>query len=278
MPTAELDKAISDATDEILKIDEKIASDSKTKEKVVEGNEDEESEESEESTGSEDEESSEDDFDETTLTEAKNLYKALKGDQAPAIIAALAQQVGLFKAETPKEVKENVKSLTEIVTDALGPEFKMLVPQMTKMMTAVLENERAERSAKFNEIEQQNVNRETVTVMDKVARENKISSEQLGKLIVPLTAEFLPGPKTSVETYIRGLYKQATVGRAAAQDRAKLADKARRNASDAPSRLNSAGAGSDKVDFNKKRSLKASIALAQQMIAGEGQTPAARRK
>lgn len=263
MPTAEIDKAISDATDEILKIDEKIAADAE------DIKEDDESESSDEPTGSEDEESSDDDgFDEVTLAEAKNLYKALKSDQGPAIIAALAQNVGLLKAETPKEVKENVKSLTEIVTESLGPEFKMLVPQMTKMMTAVLETERQERAARFNEIEQQNVTREVSTVMDKIAKENKISVPQLEKLISPLTGDMLPGPKTSVETYIRGLYKQATVGRVAAKTNAQIADKARRNASDAPSRLHTAGSVNESKMPSKKMTLKESIAWAQKEIEG----------
>lgn len=274
MPIAEIDKAISDATDEILEIDKKIDKDksvsdrgSDTKVETEEGDDDAES--SEEPTGSEDETSEDDDFDEVTLSEAKNLYRAIKGEQGPAIIAALAQQAGLLKAETPKEVRENVRSLQQIVEEALGPEFKMLAPQMTKMMTAVLETERAERSARFNEIEQQNVTREVTGVMDKVAKENKISVKQLEQLISPLTGEFLPGPKTSVETYIRGLYKQATVGRTAAKTSAQIADKARRNASDAPSRLHSAGSVSESKLPSKKMSLKESIAWAQQEIASK---------
>jgi len=269
MPTAALDKAISDATDEILKIDEKIASDRGSDKEVVEGDESESesSEESEVSTDTEEESSEDDDFDEATLSEAKNLYRAIKGEQGPAIIAALAQQAGLLKAETKTEVRENVRSLQQIVEEALGPEFKMLAPQMTKMMTAVLETERQERSARFNEIEQANVTREVTGVMDKVAKENKISVAQLEKLISPLTGEFLPGPKTSVETYIRGLYKQATVGKVAARTNAQIADKARRNASDAPSRLHTAGSVNESKMPTKKMSLKESIAWAQQEIA-----------
>lgn len=269
MPTA-IDTAIAEAADEILgdvkEIDKKIASAAGVEGDTDEG---ESPEESEVSTDTEEETSDDDDFDEATLSEAKNLYRAIKGEQGPAIIAALAQQAGLLKAETKTEVRENVRSLQQIVEEALGPEFKMLAPQMTKMMTAVLETERQERSARFNEIEQANVTREVTSVMDKVAKESKISVSQLEKLISPLTGEFLPGPKTSVETYIRGLYKQATVGRTASQDRAKLADKARRNASDAPSRLNSAGSISESKLPSKKMSLKESIAWAQQEIASK---------
>lgn len=268
--TAELDKAIDAATEEILEIDKKSKTPSKDKKEVestsTEEEEGETAESSEESQDSEDE-SSEDDLDEDTLAEAKNLYRAIKGPQGPAIIAALAQQAGLLKAETPAEVKRDVKSLSQIVTEALGPEFKMLAPQMTKLMQDVLESERQERTAKFNEIEQQNTSRETHSVMEKIAKENKISSDQLGKLILPLTDEFLPGPKTSVETYIRGLYKQATVGRIAAKTNAQIADKARRNASDAPSRLHSAGSVSESKLPPKKMNLKESIKWAQEQIA-----------
>jgi len=273
MPTA-VDKAINEATEEILK--DSKDSDAKGEEsKEKNKKEDQESEssedsEDEESSGSDEEKSSDDDFDDVTLKEAKALYRAIKGDQGPAIIAALAQQAGLLKAETKQEVKDNVKSLSQIVTEALGPEFKMLVPQMTRMMEAVLETARAEHSVKFNEIEQQNIQQMTNSAMEKVARENKISTEQLGKMIVPLTQEFLPGANTSAETYIRGLYKQATVGKFAAQDKAKIADKARRNASDAPSRLHTAGSISEGKLPTKKMSLKESIAWAQQQIADEG--------
>lgn len=264
--TAELDKAIDAATQEILDID-KEASDKSGDKPVVEApKEDEESESSEEPSGSEDE-SSDDDLDEDSLAQAKNLYKAIKGPQGPAIIAALAQNVGLLKADTPKEVKSDAKSLAQIVTEALGPEFKMLVPQLTKMMQDVLESERQERTAKFNEIEQQNMVRETNQVAEKLAKENKISVDQLWKLITPLTEDMLPGPKTSVETYMRNLYKQATVGRVAAKTNAQIADKARRNASDAPSRLQSAGSISEGKLPTKKMNLKESIKWAQEQIA-----------
>lgn len=261
---AAIDKAIEDATKEILE-------ETPPKDAAVETQdspdkkEDEESESSEEPTGSEDE-PSDDEFDNASLVEAKNLYRALKSDKAPAIIAALAQQAGLLNADTKKEVREDVKSLQEIVTDALGEQYKFLAPQMTKMMTAVLENERSERTAKFNEIEQRDTQTRVNSAMEKVARENKISVDQLGRMISPLTEEFLPGPKTSEDTYIRGLYKQATVGRVAAKTNAQIADKARRNASDAPSRLQTTGSVSDKAQPSKKMSLKESIAFAQEQI------------
>lgn len=266
MPTAEIDKAISEVADEILgdvkEIDKKIEADKATD--PPEGSVDDT--DPDDDPQNPDPQEDPDDFDEATLSEAKNLYRAIKGEQGPAIIAALAQQAGLLKAETKQEVKENVKSLTDIVSDALGPEFKMLVPQMTKMMTAVLESQRTESAAKFNKIEQANVAREVTTVMDKIARENKISVKQLEGLISPLTGEFLPGPKTSAETYIRGLYKQATVGRTVAKTTAQLADKARRNASDAPSRLHTAGSINESKMPTKKMSLKESIKWAQQEI------------
>lgn len=255
----EIDKAIGDAADEIL-AESTPAEGEETKEA-------EEAESSEEPTGSEDESPAGDEFDEVTLKEAKNLYLALKGEQGPAIIAALAQNAGLLnKPETKQEVKQNVRALSQIVEEALGAEFKMIAPQMTRLLTDVLEQERSDRAARFNEIEQQNTAREVTSTMDKIAKENKISSEQLGKLIEPLTKDLLPGPKTSVETYIRSLYKQATVGKLASRTSAQIADKARRNASDAPSRLHSAGSVSESNKAPKKMNLNDSIKHAMQQL------------
>src|ERR1035437_1258665 len=65
------------------------------------------------------------------LIESKNLYKALSGPQANAIIAALAQQAGLFPkvGEAPLTKKEEVsarKEIKDIFAEALGKEYGFL--------------------------------------------------------------------------------------------------------------------------------------------------------
>src|ERR1041385_3423966 len=79
------------------------------------------------------EETEEEDLDEPSKDEAFRLYKALKDPKAaPAIIAALAQQVGVFPQgqESKGEERQKVKDIKSILADSLGPEYKFLADRL----------------------------------------------------------------------------------------------------------------------------------------------------
>src|ERR1043166_5329001 len=91
------------------------------------------------------EEPEEEDLDEPSKDEAFRLYKALKDPKAaPAIIAALAQQVGVFpgQGEGKTEERQKIKDIKSILADSLGPEYKFLADRLGPAIEAVITQER----------------------------------------------------------------------------------------------------------------------------------------
>src|SRR5665647_1800561 len=117
-----------------------------------------------------------DDLTAEQLIESKNLYKALSGPQANAIIAALAQQAGLLPkaGEAPLTKKEEVsarKEIKDIFSEALGKEYGFLADRLAPAIEAVVKQERESSDNRFAELQQSNVEREVVTAYDKLATE-----------------------------------------------------------------------------------------------------------
>jgi len=199
------------------------------------------SETSEETTEETPETPAEDDLSAEQAQEAKNLYKALSGPQASAIIAALAAQAGLLpkQTEAPLTKKEETAARREIktiVAEALGPEYAFLQEKIGKIFDEVVAQQEESVAERFAVIQQNNVEREVVTAYNKLATETKGASKQFENRMAELSAE-IPIGTQNVETYMRRLYTIASSERKTSPQ--KVADQIRRNASDAPARLKS---------------------------------------
>ncbi len=186
----------------------------------------------------------EEEFSEEQLAESKTLYKALKGPQANAIIAALAAQAGLLPklgeaAPTKTEVAAAKREIKDIVRDALGPEYSFLQDKIGKIFDEVAAQQKAETEAKFAEIQTANVEREVVTAYEKLAVETKGESKKFETRMAQLSEE-IPIGDMNVKTYMQRLYAIATSERKASPQ--KIADQIRRNAGDAPNRLRTSAA------------------------------------
>lgn len=254
---AALDSAVAEAAGEIEKKLE-------TKEEEPEVQLTEEKEESDE-TGL--------DLSEEETAEARNLYKALKNPKSSAaIIAALAQQAGLFnQAEPPTktEVKEAKKEIRDILAESLGKEYSFLADKLGPAIEKVLVQEREASEEKFARIQQVNTEREVVTAYEKLAVETKGESKRLEGRMAELS-EQIPIGNLSVRDYMKNLYLIASGEKKTPP--AHVAEQIRRNSTDVGARLRTAsGTNNSGADLNKKRSLNESINFAlDQLTRGEG--------
>jgi hypothetical protein len=237
MPVSELDKAISDAADKIQN-GEKETTEEKpevTLEAEAEGGETEE-----DASGDTSEESTEDELSDSQKDESFRLYKALRDPSTSGpIIAALAQQIGLFKpgaTETRAEERAAAKDVKTILGEALG-EYKFLADKLGPAIETILAQERETQEVKFHEIQQNRVEAEVVTAYDRLSRDTKGESRKLEARMATLSEE-MPIGTMSVETYIKRLYAVAS-GEKSRTPTKVVADKIRRNANDASSRLQS---------------------------------------
>ncbi len=210
---------------------------------------------------------------EAQITESKNLYKALTGPQANAIIAALAAQAGLLPkpSEAPLTKKEEVaarREIRDIVKDALGPEYAFLQDKIGKIFDEVATQQRQENESRFAELQQTNVEREVVTAYEKLAAETKGESKKFEARMAQLSEE-VPIGSMNVTTYMKRLYAIANSEKRSSPQQ--IADKIRKNANDAPARLASKGSAAQASHPApetpaKRMSLDESIAWAQDQI------------
>ncbi len=271
MPDKEqaLDKAVNDAADKLLgggdgeKAAEKDAK-GEEKPEITIDKEETETEESEEA-GDEESELSDNERDESL-----RLYKALKDPKtAGPIIAALAQQAGFLNGkagETKTEEKKQAKAVKDILGEALG-QYKFLADALTPAIEQILEQERESSEQKFAEIQQSRIEQEVVSAYNALAKETKGESRQLEAQMTRLSEE-IPIGKMTVETYIRRLYTVAAGEKSKSSPKA-VADKIRRNANDATSRLQGTRGGEESTRSlpKEKMNINQSINWALEQIA-----------
>ncbi len=233
-----LDKAISDAAAEISGgAPPKVGEEPEVTVEIPEGEETPDGEEAP------DGEETSDDLSDDELTESKNLYKLLKDPKtAKAVVAALAAQNGLFpgKGEEPLTKKEETaakREIKDILSEALGDEYKFLSDKLSKAFESVLEQERGEQNSRFAEIQRQNVEREVTANYERLAKETKGESKKFESRMAQL-AEEIPIGSMDVRTYLDRLYTVASSEQRKVAPQ-KVADKIRRNAGDASARLKS---------------------------------------
>lgn len=210
------------------------------------------------------------DLSEEQILESKNLYKALRGPQGPAIIAALAQQAGILPksgepAPTKAETAAARRNIKDIVKDALGPEYSFLQDKIGKIFDEVVTQERAASDERFAEIQQSRVEQEVANAYQKLATETKGVSKQFETRMAALSEE-IPIGNMNVSTYMQRLYTIASNERKSSPQ--KVADQIRRNASDATTRLKTSSAAAQTPEIpTKKMGLDESIRWAQDQIA-----------
>lgn len=254
-------------------------------EEVVEGQEEEivegaETEASEEGTGEDDGAGSEEESAED-LAEAKRIYKLLKDPtSAKQLVRELARAEGLLDGTPPTktEIKAAKASIKDILKEKLGDKYDFLTPALAEAFETILAGERETQQQSIQQMQIDQTKRETTDVLAKLAKETKGESRKVESQMLALMNEFQIGPGVSIEKYLRGLYAQASSARTAQNAKNQNNDKIRRNANDAPSRLQtSSGAETNRtsntpagIDPNKPMSLKDAVnfAVGQQSRQG----------
>lgn len=218
------------------------------------------------------------------LAEAKRIYKLLKDPtSAKQLVRELARAEGLLGEDAPttrKEVAAAKASIKDILREKLGDKYDFLTPALAEAFETILAGERETQQQSIQQMQIDQTKRETTDVLAKLAKETKGESRKVESQMLALMNEFQIGPGVSIEKYLRGLYAQASSARTAQTAKNQNNDRIRRNANDAPSRLQTSSSGTETVrttdtgvDPNKRLSLKESVALAVSQ-----QTQQSRRK
>jgi len=205
-----------------------------------------------------DEPPSEEDLSEEQAEEAKRLYQALRSPQASAVIAALAQQAGILNKPIETKAEERIakKEIKEIIREHLGESYKFLADQLGPAIEAVLTQERQTQESRFAEIQSHRLEQDVIQSFTNLSRETKGESKKYEAKMTDLSQE-VPIGNMSVDRYIQVLYTLATAGRKEAPKG--NMDKIRRNANDAPSRLQGNAQGRESSLPNKKMNINESI-------------------
>jgi hypothetical protein len=216
-------------------------------------------------------------LDEASLKEAKKLYKSLKDPtKAYGVVSALAGQMGLLQGpkapETKQEVKEAKKDVKLILKEALGKEYDFLSDRIGNALDAIFEQERETQQAELTKLSNAQVERDSLTAMNELATETKGESRKFEAKMVELSKEILPGPKSTMKSYLKQLYTLASAGKTTTVVKQDLQNKIRRNANDVHGRINGGGGQQALKGFdpNKKYSLKESVALAAKTLEQAG--------
>ncbi len=200
--------------------------------------------------------------------EAHGLYKLLRDpSQQKNVVRILAQQSGLLNANGEPTGKQTVaatrRDLKELVKEKLGPEYAFFSDKLTEVIGAALAEERSYIDERLTTSAQNEVERETFTALDRLARETKGESKKFEDRMISLMDRIKPSENLSTYEYFKDLYTLASSGKVAASTKAQIADKINRNAGNAAERLNSKGTGKGGTPTGpEKKGLKASVEYA----------------
>jgi len=214
------------------------------------------------------------------VAEARRIYKLLKDPKtATSLVRELAHAEGLLDGtpNTPKDIKTAKASIKDILKEKLGDKYDFLTPALAEAFETILAGERETQQQSIQQMQIDQTKRETTDVLSKLAKETKGESRKVESRMLELMNEFQIGPGVPIEKYLRGLYAQASAARTATNAKNTQNDKIRRNANDAPSRLQSSSSGAENtrikdagIDPNKPMTLKESVAFAVAQQSRQG--------
>jgi|SRR5215510_2771559 len=251
----------------------------KAVEKAVEDNTKEE-ETTEEETTEEDSEETEEESDEFTdehLQRAKQLYRALSNPStARQVVEILAQNAGLIKTGSEKEEVKAVKSVTEMIQEGLGDDYKFLGAKLSKLIPDVIERMVEEKVSGIRE--------------SQTNREKKETSQEFHTAFADLREEFddfdtfhndmnrlmdiIPvNDKLSAKEYFRNLYLLAKGQKGSKVKNTVKVDKTRlqKSKDNVAARLATGGEAKDvaKSSSGQKMTLRESIQAAVDSLANK---------
>lgn len=212
-----------------------------------------------------------DELSEEEVTQARNLFRALKDPKtSSSVVAALAQQAGILAPPTTKvEEKEQNKTIQALLQESLGKEYEFLAPKLAPALEGALHQLRVENESRLEEVRRAGIEAEVSSAFDRLARETKGDSRKVERLMTELS-EKIPAGSMSPYEYLQVLYVQAQHERGlrSEQERNKRIN---RNANDAASRLSATASGSKSEVPSKKMNINQAVEFAvSEVLAGRG--------
>ena len=184
--------------------------------------------------------------------EAATLYAALKDPKTrlPVLYAMMAEAGIKFpgseeKPAEPEKVERTKKATLDIMKEALGKDFAFLSERLGKALDEILEQERGEITGLKSQLDQDKLVSESTSAEAKLNAETKGDFKKYETEITRLIELYPPGPKITVEEYLRGLYTMASAGKSVVKAQTKVADKIRSNANDSSARVRSQAGGTE---------------------------------
>lgn len=206
--------------------------DEKTEETVEETKEEKTGETKEEIVEEKKEEAEEVVEDDEETAKAVELYKALQGPNAIAIIEKLAKQAKLIGDDSGLGKKEQKKAIVEVLKEELGDEYGYLAEKFGKAIEKILSQELADVQRKFSQVEEIRHKKESDAALDKFYRDHP-DVKNHEKQIFDLMHKLPQGQDTDTYEYLSMLYSLAKSGKMASSSVRKAVEKMKENAKDA---------------------------------------------
>lgn len=224
--------------------------------------EDEEDDDDDEKASSKDKKKKKGDEDDELSAEdakqAKALFKLLKDPNTQkATLEVLAKQAGLIDKEgeptkNKTETKKAAKKFQDGLKEALGEKLAFLADKLGPFLEKYINEIRSETNEGIQNLSKVQIENETEAALNKLSKETKGMSRKFESKMAELTSKLKPQDGVSTYDYLKNLYTIASSGSSAASVKGQIADRIRKNRSDAPSRLASSGGEKESLRVPKK--------------------------
>jgi hypothetical protein len=151
------------------------------------------------------EESTPSSAEDTKVKYALQLFEALQDPEtAPIVVKNLAEKLGLFDQQTPKQQKQTIRSIKDVVKEKLGDQGSFIANELGEALETILaEREEAIRK-EFMEIEARRAAKEFEREYNSVIRDLKVTEEEAGELM-KLVQKFPWNGETPLREYLTEL-------------------------------------------------------------------------
>lgn len=273
-------QALKDAEDKLGPLDgkaeteeEETEKEEKVEKKVAKKDKDNEVETEEE----------DDEVDTQEIDNALRLFRALNDPKiGPTILQAMAKEAGVtLEGSTKKEQKQLINTISEVVNEELGPEYKFLSEKLSRILNKIvpqIADEKVQEVKKAQETRDREVKGEKVTsALNEVFEQYQDVPAKVQKKFYNLLDEIPPNPSTDPKKYFQRILNLATQetettlvikkGSVSSNEKnERTQERLLRNKRDAASRLASGGAETETSESSSAskqfKSNKAAIAQA----------------
>ena len=137
--------------------------------------------------------------------EALQLYEALKDPKrAKQVVASMAQNLGLFEAETKREVKASVKSIKDLVKEKLGPDNEFIAPILGELLEELEATRESRHKAELEEIKTEIARANAMQEYNRFVENNKVTEDEAA-VINTLTEDLTWNGKGTMTSYLEKL-------------------------------------------------------------------------